>query len=220
MREVRESLYKFIVDYDPKGEEILKKIFRKEAQKGSFTHLIPNGEKDIEDLFHDFYLNKILHKRENFIKIFRTDQEGIISYIKTSIRNYLKDKLEKKRLEEISITLNTKENETINIVELTNNPDSFKPIEYMEAVEITGEIQKFLTKDELKTLCHIVFKSKADSNYCLEDLSSDAKYKRIERLRKNKLKSFVEKHSFSVEGFELFLKEFLMSEICRKICSK
>ncbi|WP_457641257.1 hypothetical protein [Persephonella sp.] len=218
MSEIHSLIFKYIIDYDSKGEEIVKNIFRKTLNKSAFDSLITSSDS-FDDLYNEFYIKKIIPQRDKFRKIFENDYTGLIKYLKTTIHNFLSDLRDKKKIEELSITIEDENSgKKVPLVETVGSNEIFNIIQYIEASEITEKIKKFLSEEDQKVLCYIVFKDKYHKNYCLENLRADTIYKRVERLKKEKLKKFVETYGVTEEGFRLFLKEYLMSEICNKLC--
>jgi len=215
MKELREQIYEYISGYNPEGENIIKSIFAKTLNKPEYQIL--KAREDFEDLYSSFYEEKIILKRKLYEEKFKEDKSGIINYLKASIRHFLDDEKRKLQIETISVIKDEEDNQ-IDIFETIPDTKIKNQLDYIEAKEISEKIKKFLSEEDLKVLCHIVFKDKNDKNYCLENLSQDAIYKRVERLKKEKLTKFVSIYNFSYDGFQLFIDEFLMSEICKKLC--
>ncbi|WP_456392772.1 hypothetical protein [Persephonella sp.] len=213
-KSIHQAVYNYVVDYDPDGEDIVKNIFRRQLQiilspsRNEFDHIF-------NELFSSFYANKILSQRKIFQKRFGKKSEGIISYIKITARRFLLDEIDRK---ELSTVVLTDEETGEQLIENLSVETALNIPALIEAKEIVYFAEKFFSEEDLKTLCHIFFKDKLQKNYCLENLSSDAIYKRVERLKK-KLGEFVKKYDCSYEGFDIFRREFLMSEICKKRCS-
>ncbi|NPA52461.1 MAG: sigma-70 family RNA polymerase sigma factor [Aquificae bacterium] len=208
-KDIHQVVYRYVMSYDPEGEQIVKNIFMKQLNSQTFS-LLREFSDSSQDLFYSFYEKKIISKRDILKDRFEKNPYGIISYIRKMIISFLKDERDKRK-SNFSTKLD---------IDLDNMPVTIdqKIISYIEAKEILENILKFFTEEEQKTLCYLFFKDKFHKKYCLENLSQDAIYKRAERLKK-KLKMFVLEYKVTYEGFELFKDKFLMSEICKKICS-
>lgn len=220
MTDINIAVYNFLLNSDKNGLKVVKSMFISILKKSHFKKL--KDYNDIgDDLFNQFYLEKLLPKKDYLLKKFENDLEGLVRYIYKMITNFLTDVNNKKEIEEIKIFINKNEEDDKSQNILENIPSesrsSMVDIEIIESKEILEIIKTFLSEEDKKVLCHIVFKDKQNINYCLENLSQDAIYKRVERL-KTKLKSFVETYCISQDGFKYFIDEFLMSEICKKIC--
>lgn len=220
MTDINIAVYNFLLNSDKNGLEVIKSIFISVLKKSYFKKLKDYNDL-ADDLFHQFYLEKLLPKKDDLLKRFENDLEGLMRYIYKMMSNFLTDINNKKEIEEVKIfiTKDEEDDESQNILENipSESRSSKVDIEIIESKEILEIIKTFLSEEDKKVLCHIVFKDKQNINYCLENLSQDAIYKRVERL-KTKLKSFVETYCISQDGFKYFIDEFLMSEICKKVC--
>jgi hypothetical protein len=212
--EVHQLIYKYIFSYDAKGEEILKNIFGKQLKKPEFDSLRISSDY-FDDLFYSFYEKKIIKKRNIFKERFENDKKGLISFLQKTIYNFLQDERDKNKINEVRIY--TKEDEDITDI-ILKNPNQLDLQKYIEAKEIVEHFNEFFTEEDKKIFCYIFFKDKIDRNYCVENLNRNVVYKRVERIKKDKFPKFIETYGITYSGFQLFEKEFLMSEICKKVC--
>ena len=59
---VHELIYKYIMDYDEKGEQIVKNIFGKIIRSPEFSSLRVSSDY-FEDIYSEFYQDKLLHSQ-------------------------------------------------------------------------------------------------------------------------------------------------------------
>ncbi len=212
--EVHELIYKYIISYDKRGEEILKNIFGKQLKKPEFDNLRKSSDY-FDDLYYSFYEKKILERKENFKEKFEKDKKGLISYLQKTIYNFLQDERDKNTINNIKLT--NENGEPIDIGDIIPDPNSIDLLKYIEASEIVKHFNEYFSEEDRKILCHIFLKDKIDKDYCIENLNKNVVYKRVERMKKTKFPKFIEKYGITLSGFRYFKKVF-MSEICKKLC--
>ena len=81
------------------------------------------------------------------------------------------------------------------------------------ATALLRTLEKKLNEEQMKTLCHWIFRDKYSTDCFLDGLSPAAKYKRVERLKKA-LKEILEQNPVEVEEWKTFIE--LMELYCQK----
>ena len=81
------------------------------------------------------------------------------------------------------------------------------------AIAFLNTLNKKLNEEQMRTFCHWIFRDKYSVDCFLESLSSSAKYKRVERLKKA-LKEILEKNTLDMEEWKTFIE--LMEIYCQK----
>lgn len=81
------------------------------------------------------------------------------------------------------------------------------------AVGFLKLLEKQLKEEHIKTLCHWIFREKYSADCFLEGLTSSAKYKRVERIKKT-LKEIFKNHPLEREEWQAFIE--LMETYCQK----
>ena len=96
-------------------------------------------------------------------------------------------------------------------------PDKENPLENIDwkagASAFLSIVEKHFKEEQLRTLCHWIFRDKYSTDCFLEGLTPSAKYKRVERLKKV-LKELLEKNPLEVEEWKSFIE--LMEVYCQK----
>ncbi|MBX0313185.1 MAG: hypothetical protein JHC31_15730 [Sulfurihydrogenibium sp.] len=212
-------IFNFFSENDPKGLEVIKNIFFKIIGSPTYTLILNYYEK--EDVFQEFLATKILPYRNHIVDKFFEQQSGLVSYIQRMTKNFLADVYASVKLmseNEISDVINSKEeddeDEVKSYFDLIGKAENY--ILDIEAEEVKIALTKHLSDSEVLMFCYQISDSKEfyKSKY-FNDLSDDALYKRVERM-KTKIKEILKEYSFSAEAFEKFLKEH-SHEICKKL---
>jgi hypothetical protein len=211
-------IFNFFSENDPKGLEVIKNIFFKIIGSPTYTLILNYYEK--EDVFQEFLATKILPHRNYIIDKFFEQQSGLVSYIQRMTKNFLADVYASVKLMseyEISEVIISKEeddeDEVKSYFDLIGKTENY--ILNIEVEEVKIALTKHLSDSEVLMFCYQISDSKEfyKSKY-FNELSDDALYKRVERM-KTKIKEILKEYSFSAEAFEKFLKEH-SHEICKK----
>jgi hypothetical protein len=212
-------IFNFFSENDPKGLEVIKNIFFKIISSPAYTLIL--NYYDIDDVFQEFLAIKILPYRNHIVDKFFEQQSGLVSYIQRMAKNFLADVYASVKLmseNEISEVIISKEeddeDEVKSYFDLIGKGEDF--ILNIEVEELKIAFTKRLSDNEMLMFCYQISDSKElyKSKY-FNDLSDDALYKRVERM-KTKIKEILKEYSFSAEAFEKFLKEH-SHEICKKL---
>jgi hypothetical protein len=212
-------IFNFFSENDPKGLEVIKNIFFKIISSPTYTLILNYYDKD--DVFQEFLATKILPHRNHILDKFFEQQSGLVSYIQRMAKNFLADVYASVKLmseNEISEVIISKEeddeDEVKSYFDLIGKGEDF--ILNIEVEELKIAFTKRLSDNEMLMFCYQISDSKElyKSKY-FNDLSDDALYKRVERM-KTKIKEILKEYSFSAEAFEKFLKEH-SHEICKKL---
>ncbi len=215
--EVHELIYKYILDYDKKGEEILKNIFGKILRKPEFDTLRTSSDY-FDDLYYEFYDKKVLSQREVYTDKFQNNKKGLIAFLQKVIYNFLQDQRDKKVLKAEPMTVIKNNEEKIELSDLIENPNNIDIIKIIEAKEILNHLNEFFNQEDKKTLCYIFFRDKFEKDYCIKNVKPDTIYKRVERMKKDKLPKFIEAYNITFDSFVIFKDNIMLSEVCKKIC--
>jgi hypothetical protein len=212
-------IFNFFSENDPKGLEVIKNIFFKIISSPTYQLILNYYNK--EDVFQEFLATKILPYRNHIVDKFFEQQSGLVSYIQRMTKNFLADVYASVKLmseNEISDVIISKEkddeDEVKSYFDLIGKTENY--ILSIEAEEVKMALTKHLSDSEVLMFCYQISDSKElyKSKY-FKDLSDDALYKRVERM-KTKIKEILKEYSFSAEAFEKFLKEY-SHEICKKL---
>jgi hypothetical protein len=215
----KDLIYNFLSENDPKGLEVIKNIFFKIISSPTYQLILDYYNK--EDIFQEFLAVKILPYRNHILDKFFEQQSGLVSYIQRMTKNFLADVYASVKLmseNEISEVIISKEeddeDEVKSYFDLIGKTENY--ILNIEAEEVKMALTKHLSDSEVLVFCYQISDSKElyKSKY-FNDLSDDALYKRVERM-KTKIKEILKEYSFSAEAFEKFLKEH-SHEICKKL---
>lgn len=203
MIEIQQKIVEFLEGKSNEGLQIIANIFFKQINSEKFAHL----GWDKEELFGDFIL-KIFEKREKLLEIFTTQPMGAASYIREMVKNFLIDHLNSlpPKIENIEDYKNTVK-------------DSRTPVEVINSIEayrLRELIKEQFSDDEIILLCYMTDKEcqKSIRETVFNNVSDDALYKRVERLKK-KLAELVKSKSFAIDSVRLFLEEIL-PQICKE----
>ncbi len=225
---LEEKIIKFLLDPNNKdnyeGYEVFKRVFLKEFFKEEYALL--RKFYDGEDLFNEF-LVRVIFREDGFLlnnnmkEKINNIQHNFLSYLFMSIHNFLrtyrrKAKFEDSFKEQKSMKLEsiqTSDNRTKDLLEYNARVHIDYSL-HIEAQEILESIKKDFSEKELRTLCYMFLNEK---KYYGEEITDDNAYKRKSRMKKT-LSEYINKKGFSLQGFALFVKEYLMSEICKKLC--
>jgi len=211
-------IYNFFSENDTKGLEVIKNIFFKILSSPTYKLILNYYNK--EDIFQEFLANKVLPHRNHILDKFFEQQSGLVSYIQRMTKNFLADVYASVKLmseNEISEVINSKENddedEVKSYFDLIGKTEDY--IINMEVEEVRIAFTNHLADNEMLMFCYQISDSREfyRSKY-FNELSDDALYKRVERM-KSKIKGILKEYSFSAEAFEKFLKE-QSHEICKK----
>ncbi len=172
-------------------EKIYKKLY---LQFYSIAKTFQINE-DIESLYHEF----LIQKWKNGLN-FKNSH-----YLNVMIKNFLINKFNEKKRKEIPDEIK---------IEIKIKDEIFIPEIYSEIVQFFEIIKKELKEREIKILCYYV---NSEKYYFFKDMSRDAKYKAIERVKK-RLRNIQNIYNFSEEAVKVALEKFFQSEICDKIC--
>jgi len=80
------------------------------------------------------------------------------------------------------------------------------------ALDFVNLLERKLNDENLKTLCHLIFREKYSADCFLEGLSSAAKYKRVERIKKT-LRELLKENPLTEEEWKVFVN--LMEDYCQ-----
>lgn len=214
-------------------QENLKKLVRNIFLWLRRKEIIPNLKSeqlfmgmDIND-FEEEILCLILEKRDYICS------RDIVSFslLCTIVKNYFVDKYLRKpetfkKFISIHEPITDDDEVTLEdtISDATDSPEAFN--EYIYIFEILEILKKSLSDREKETLCYMIYKElNSKKNPFLMELSSDAKYQSVSRLRK-KIKKLLGNESIkeileniSPERARTFIK-LTMSEICKNLVKK
>lgn len=203
MIEIQQKIVEFLEGKSNEGLQIIANIFFKQINSEKFA----NTGWDKEELFGDFIL-KIFEKREKLLEIFTAQPMGAASYIREMVKNFLIDHLNSlpPKIENIEDYKNTVK-------------DSRTPVEVINSIEayrLRELIKEQFSDDEIILLCYMTDKEcqKSIRETVFNNVSDDALYKRVERLKK-KLAELVKSKSFAIDSVRLFLEEIL-PQICKE----
>lgn len=194
------------------GYKELFKLFKKISDKY-------NLNKDLEDNYHEFITSNIFEKTKLKEIIEKTDDNGLIFYLKTMIKNFLINSYREKRYEESVISLNERissENENDEFIDFIKD-EVIEKVTEIESLEILEEIKVYFSEDKQRLLCEILYREKRKNYKFIKDMSENAFYKAVERF-KVELGSFFLKLQSSDEAVKYFLYHIYPSEICEKFC--
>jgi len=212
-------IFNFFSENDPKGLEVIKNIFFKIISSPTYQLILNYYDK--EDVFQEFLAIKILPHRNHILDRFFEQQSGLVSYIQRMTKNFLADVYASVKLmseNEISDVIISKEeddeDEVKSYFDLIGKREDYTL--NIEVEELKIALTKRLSDNEVLMFCYQISDSKElyKSKY-FNELSDDALYKRVERM-KTKIKEILKEYSFSAEAFEKFLKEH-SHEICKKL---
>lgn len=206
MKNTHEEIYLFLQGKSEKGLEIISNIFFKQLYSQSYISLTKQEEP--EDIFMDF-INKIFEKRTFLLQKFENQSQGLASYIRQMAKNFLKDKL--KIMSEIQF-------ESVNNYERLISTDKNEPIKQLIKIEgfrFAEIIDSKFKEEEILILCYITATNKKDfEEKYLKDLSKDAIYKRVERV-KRKLRGVISDFGYSQEAVRFYIENILPSK-CKR----
>ena len=186
-------------EHNRKGYESLFNLFKIYAKK-FFQYY---SDSEILNLYHDFLISKIFSNNtfEKFLN--KAKDREIKYYLKTTIRNFLINQHRKeKQFPLTNLDINTQKDDAISV-----------EVKY-EISLLLDLINRKLKQRDKMLLCRYI---NSDKYNFLSELSMDAYYKAIERL-KIKLRNIVLEKKISKESSEMFFSEVFLSEICDKIC--
>ncbi len=171
-----------------------------------------------EEITQDFFL--WLLKEENKRKFLENKDRFTSGYFVKKINGLIIDHLRKVDTlqKHIPISLDEKiEDESKNLTLKDFITDKKFELESIDWIATAGAfiktLENELKEDYLKTLCYWIFRDKYSTDCYLENLSSAAKYKRIERLKKL-LREILERHPLEKEEWQKFVE--LMEVYCQK----
>lgn len=210
------EIYLFLLGKSDKGLEIITNIFYKQLYSSFYISL----KKNEEDLFMEFMV-KLFEKRNDLLNKFENQDNGLPSYIRTMVKNFLNDyirSMSKKPLDNVYINKSTDESYKTEdtFIDTSKNPSII--IEEIEAKRFMEILEKNISEEDFKIICYLT-KEKNEKEKMKEklfkDISKDTLYKRIERLKK-KLRKLADDYSFSEGAVELYLKKLLPNK-CKKV---
>ncbi len=210
------EIYLFLLEGNERGYIIVRNIFTKQINK-SFYYNLKDKE---EDLFSEVVL-RLYEKKEHILTIFEGKEEGLASYIRTMIKNILNDALlsmSKNPIDNIYID-SRYEDEGAVPDEERFRVEAVDVITRLEAKEVMMKFESNLREEDFKLLCYML-ENKVDDKDKMEktlfkDISKDALYKRVERLKK-KLSQIVQENNFSEEAVGLCL-QYIAYKKCREV---
>jgi hypothetical protein len=179
-------------------------------------------EEIAQDITQDFFLWLL---REDVKKGFTKRKERLTSgYLLKKINgliiDYLRkvDTLKKHIPESLDQSLTNSSVQSDNKLSLgeiiSDKKSALEEIDWKTtALAFLNTLEKHLKEEQLKTLCHWIFRDKYSADCYLENLSPSAKYKRVERLKKA-LKEILERNPLDVEEWKAFIE--LMEIYCQK----
>ena len=209
---------------------IVKQVVAKRVR-----NYFPNADNNeietiTEDITQEFFLWLL---KENSKKKFTQKETRLTSgYLYKKISGLIIDYKKK-----LTVSFLTNEGKDIKIPrfesldkKLTNPKDNGKEKSFEEVLtdertpleainwEITAVgfiklLEKQFNQEQLKTFCHWIFRDKYSTDCFLKELSSSAKYKRVERLKKA-IRELLQKHPLEVEEWKAFIE--LMENYCQK----
>lgn len=174
-------------------------------------------EEIANDITQDFFLWLI---KENTKKKFVENKERLTNgYLHKKIANliidYLRkvDTLEKHIPISLDKTINEEEKTTFADI-IPSDENKLELLDYKAvAVSFLRLLEQKLKEEQIKTLCHWIFRDIYSVDCFLKDLSSAAKYKRVERLKKS-LKELLLQNPLEQEEWKAFID--LMQDYCQK----
>ncbi len=214
-----DKIYNFLINFDEEGLNHIKKMFYTQISKQSYQILY----QDKDDLLNDFITYKLIPKRKEIAEKFSQSTDGLVSYISIAIENFLKTEITKKiyksEMFQNSVYYNQEEDEkedTFERVLETTQAKEYDVLVKIEAEDIYNKLIEELKDTEKQLLCYLISEEQLQSyikeNF-FKDLSEDAFYKRVERLKK-KLSSIVQEYGYSQEGFKEAFDNFY-TQICK-----
>ncbi|MCA1933737.1 MAG: hypothetical protein LDL13_09195 [Calditerrivibrio sp.] len=176
--------------------------------------------ENVMDEYHEFVTSNIIEKTKLLEPAEKFDDKSMIYYLKESIKNFLINTCRaNKHMKEV-ISLNEKrplsENEEDELIDIIKS-DEIESIIRIEAVQILKIVKKSFSEDKQKLLCEILYREKRNEYKFIKDMSENAFYKAVERLKTELQRFFLEIHS-SDEAVKYFLYHIYPSEICEKFC--
>lgn len=202
------EIYLFLQGESEIGLEIITNIFYKQINSSSFLTL----KEQHEDLFMEFMV-KLFSKRDFLLKKFQNQEDGLSSYIREMIKNFLRDKI-------ISMSRNPLDN--VNIIEgefESNHEIPVMTMNKIEAIKLKETLEETISEKEFILLCYMVIDNREEKKRVRElffkDLSNDALYQRVKRL-KEKLSKIVKEKNFA-QGSVLFFLENILPSICKRV---
>ena len=163
------------------GVEVLKNIYSRESVE--------------REVLQEFVI-KLIEKKEILISKLEKDIK-IEAYLKLIIKNYLIDKLRKKRLED-----NELKEEHLNAAGAKNELLS------LEAEEFAVICKENLTEREREALCLELLK--------IDEYKLDTSLQKARSRAHKRIKDLVLAEKFPIEVVEYSIKQFFMSEICKE----
>ncbi|MDM7273837.1 hypothetical protein [Sulfurihydrogenibium azorense] len=214
-----DKIYNFLINFDEEGLNHIKKMFYTQISKQSYQILY----QDKDDLLNDFITYKLIPKRKEIAEKFSQSTDGLVSYISIAIENFLKTEITKKiyksEMFQNSVYYNQEEDEkedTFERVLETTQAKEYDVLVKIEAEDIYNKLIEELKDTEKQLLCYLISEEQLQSyikeNF-FKDISEDAFYKRVERLKK-KLSSIVQEYGYSQEGFKEAFDNFY-TQICK-----
>ena len=214
-----DKIYAFLTNFDEEGLNHIKKMFYTQISKQSYQIL----QQEKEDLFNDFLTYKLIAKRENIAKKFSQSTDGLVSYLSVAIENFLKteliDRIQKSEVFQNEVYYNQEEDDeesTFEIVLETTQTKEYDVLVKIESENILNKLVEELKDQEKQLLCYILSEEELQAyikEKFFKDLSEDAFYKRVERLKK-KLSSIAKEYGYSQEGFEEAFDTFY-TQVCK-----
>ena len=197
----------------------LKRIIYKKVYK----YFLKADYRELEEITNDITQDFLLWiTKENTRKKFTENKTRLTSgYLHKKITNLIIDYLRKvDTLEKyIPLTLDKPiredEEEKTTFAELIPSEENrLELVDYRTvAVSFLKLLEQKLKEEQLKTLCHWVFRDIYSVDCFLKDLSSVAKYKRVERLKKT-LKELFLQNPLEKEEWKALID--LLQEYCQK----
>ncbi len=205
MIDTHKEIYLFLQGKSTKGLGIITNIFFKQLYNSSYKYLL--NREDPEDMFMDF-IAKIFEKREFLIKRFADQEKGLASYIREMVKNFLKDKI--KEMSEVYL-------ESVNDYEWSLTDEKETPqdiVMRVDAFNLKRRLDEHLKKEEIVMLCYMLSDDKeAFENRYFKELSKDALYKRVQRL-KEKLRELLK--DYTQEAFRYYI-EYILPALCKEV---
>jgi len=205
------EIYLFLKGESDLGMEIISNIFYKQINSTSFNALAKNEEEKKELLMKFF--NKLFQKREYILKTFSGQNSGLSSFIMKMIRRFLIDEIKKveseNKMKKVSIDESLIERTINNPIEIINE---------IEAYRLDELLDKKLTEEDFKMLCYMIIHDKEEKlNYekrFFSDISRDALYKRVQRVKEKVARIIKEKH-FAQDTVLYYLENILPTK-CKR----
>ncbi len=210
--DTHKEIYLFLKGESDLGMEIISNIFFKQIHTASFNSLARN-EEEKKELLMKFFL-KLLQKREYILDLFANQNRGLSEYMRKMINRFLIDELNKARSEsnfkKVSI------NESL-IEKTINNP--IELINEIEAYRLNELLEERLTDEDFKMLCYIIIENKKEKSEYeqkhFNDISKDALYKRVQRV-KEKLRKIINEEHFAKDTVHYYLENILPTKCERR----